>query len=85
MPRSRARRTLIDSGVDPFTACQLVGWKDIEMLCRYNMIDVATLKRDVAKLRDYLDEQKQKPSKVAALGGCQLKGVDKRSKLRSDK
>jgi hypothetical protein len=34
-------------------------------------IDESTLKRGVAKLRDYLDEQKTRPSKVAALGGRQ--------------
>lgn len=37
------------------------------MLRLYNIIDVATLKRGVAKLQKYLDEEKQKQSKVRSL------------------
>jgi hypothetical protein len=41
------------AGVDPFTTCQLVGWRDMEMLRRYNIIDVKTMKRGAAKLSTY--------------------------------
>jgi integrase len=67
--RRTAARNLINSGVDPFTTCQLVGWKDMEMLRRSNIIDKNTLKRGVAKLKAYLDEQKSQQTKVAAIRG----------------
>ena len=36
---------------------------------RYNIIDKNTLKRGVAKLKAYLDEQKSQQTKVAAIRG----------------
>ena len=48
---------------------QLVGWEDISMLKGYNIIDQATLRRGVAKLNAYLDQQKKKPSKLVAIYG----------------
>lgn len=67
--RRSAARNLIGAGVDPLTTMQLVGWEDISMLKRYNIIDDETLKRGVAKLRNYLDAQKQKRAKVVAIRG----------------
>jgi hypothetical protein len=47
--------TLIAAGVDPFTTCQLVGGEGPAMLKRYKIVDPKTLKRSVAKPRNYLD------------------------------
>jgi hypothetical protein len=41
----------------------------MEMLRRYNIIDKNTLKRGVAKLKVYLDQQKSQEPKVAAMRG----------------
>jgi integrase len=65
--RRTAARNLIQSGVDPFTTCQLVGWKSMEMLKRYNIVDEQTLKRAVVKLVAHIEEQKRRPAKVAAI------------------
>jgi hypothetical protein len=63
------RRNLISASTDPLTTKQLVGWEDISMLKRYNIIDQATLRRGVAKLNAYLDQQKKKPSRPVAIQG----------------
>jgi integrase len=60
--RRTAARNLINAGVDPLTTMALVGWEDIGMLKRYNIIDEKTLKRGAAKLSAYHDEQKAQPS-----------------------
>jgi integrase len=65
--RRTAAHNLIGAGVDPFTTCQLVGWKSMAMLKRYNIIDEETLKRRVAKLVAHVEEQKRRPAKVAAI------------------
>jgi hypothetical protein len=48
---------------------QLVGWEDISVLKGYNIIDQATLRRGVAKLNAYLDQQEKKPSRLVAIRG----------------
>jgi integrase len=65
--RRTAARNLINAGVDPLTTMALVGWEDIGMLKRYNIIDEKTLKRGAAKLSAYHDEQKAQPTNVVAL------------------
>ena len=65
----RTRRNLISASTDPLTTMQLVGWEDISVLKGYNIIDQATLRRGVAKLNAYLDQQKKKPSRPVAIQG----------------
>jgi integrase len=65
--RRTAARNLINAGVDPLTTMALVGWEDPAMLKRYNIIDGQTLKRGVAKLASYLDEEKLRPAKVETI------------------
>src|SRR5208282_3935329 len=48
--RRTSARNLIDAGVDPLTAMQLMGWEDYSMLKRYGIRDDASLKRGVEKL-----------------------------------
>ncbi|MBE3602178.1 tyrosine-type recombinase/integrase [bacterium] len=67
--RRTAARNLINAGVDPMTTMRLVGWEDVNMLRRYNIIDDATLTSGVAKLRAYLDAQKRQPEKVVPIRG----------------
>jgi integrase len=66
--RRTAARNLINAEVDPLTTMQLVGWEDIGMLKRYNIIGDETLKRGTAKLNSYIDEQKRRKQKVVAAG-----------------
>ncbi len=65
--RRTSARNLINAGVDPLTAMQLVGWKTILMLKRYNIIDGDTLKRGVEKLNVEVARLKQKPAKLVAI------------------
>jgi integrase len=67
--RRTAARNLVNAGVDPLTTMALVGWEDIGMLKRYNIIDEQTLKRGAAKLSVYHDEQKAQPGNVVAIRG----------------
>ena len=62
-------RNLISASTDPLTTMQLVGWEDISVLKGYNIIDQATLRRGVAKLNAYLDQQEKKPSRLVAIRG----------------
>jgi integrase len=64
--RRTAARNLINAEVDPLTTMQLVGWEDIGMLKRYNIIGDETLKRGTAKLNSYIDAQKRRQPKVVA-------------------
>jgi integrase len=65
--RRTAARNLINAGVDPLVTMALVGWEDIGMLKRYGIIDENMLKRGAEKLNAYLDQQKRRPVKLAAL------------------
>jgi integrase len=65
--RRTAARNLINAEVDPLTTMQLVGWEDIGMLKRYNIINDETLKRGAAKLNLYIDAQKARKPKVVAI------------------
>lgn len=67
--RRTAARNLTNAGVDPMTAMQLVGWKDINMLRRYNIIDDSTLTTGAEKLKAYIEAQQQKPAKVVPIRG----------------
>jgi integrase len=67
--RRTAARNLINAGVDPLTTMQLVGWENIEMLKRYNIINDETLMRGVAKLNEHLSNEKLRSKKVAAIRG----------------
>jgi integrase len=68
--RRTAARNLVNAGVDPLTTMQLVGWEDIGMLKRYNIINDETLKRGAAKLSLHLKaEQEQRAKKVVAIRG----------------
>jgi integrase len=67
--RRTAARNLINAGNDPLTTMALVGWEDIGMLKRYNIIDEKTLKRGAAKLSAYHGEQKARPGNVVAIRG----------------
>jgi integrase len=67
--RRTAARNLVNAGVDPMTTMQLVGWEDVNMLRRYNIIDDSTLTNGVEKLRAYFEAQKQKAAKVVAIRG----------------
>jgi hypothetical protein len=49
------------------TTMQLIGWEDIEMLRRYNIIDDARLTSGVERLKSYLDAQKQKRKRVVSI------------------
>src|SRR5262249_35624058 len=59
--RRTAARNQTNAGVDPLTKMALVGWEDIGILKRYNIIDENTLKRGAAKLSVYQEEQKAQP------------------------
>src|SRR5579885_125487 len=65
--RRTAARNLINAGVDPLTTMQLVGWNDMEMLRRYNIINDSTLAAGAAKLQTYLEAQKRKAPKLVSL------------------
>jgi site-specific recombinase XerD len=65
--RRTAARNLVNAGVDPLLACQLVGWEDLAMLKRYNIINDDTLRAGVTKLAAHIVEQKKRPAKIVAL------------------
>jgi integrase len=65
--RRTAARNLINAGVDPLTTMQLIGWNDMEMLRRYNIINDSTLAAGAAKLQTYLEAQKRKAPKLVSL------------------
>jgi integrase len=67
--RRSAAKNLTAAGVDPFTTMQLVGWSDIGMLRRYNIVDEQALKMGVGKLTALIDAQKAAASKVVAIRG----------------
>ncbi len=67
--RRTSARNLINAGVDPLTAMQLMGWEDISMLKRYAIIDDASLKRGVEKLAEHLTAEKRRSKKVTAIHG----------------
>ena len=69
--RRTAARNLINAGVDPLVTMDLVGWKDICMLKRYNIINDETLRRAVGKLNAHVNEQKaaRAAKKVVAIRG----------------
>lgn len=67
--RRTAARNLVNAGVDPLTTMALVGWEDIGMLKRYNIIDESTLKRGAAKLGEYHESQQGRQGNVIAIKG----------------
>jgi hypothetical protein len=64
-------RNLINAGVDSLTRMQLIGWENIEMLKRYNIINIndETLMRGVAKLNEHLSKEELRSKKVTAIRG----------------